>query len=113
MWKLCVGLLLPPPPKELIFTFIHPYEKARELLAVSEKYCLVGLKAQCGNSLIKQISLETVADLAILADLYSVQDLHSKAIRFIVEHRDQLKNNKSWMEKFQNNPLMEVVNALL
>ena len=53
--------------------FIYPYKTARELLAVSEKYCLVGLKAQCGDSLIKQISLETVADLAILADLYSVK----------------------------------------
>ena len=90
-------------------------DKARELLAVSDKYCLNGLKGQCGDSLIKQISLETVADLAILADLYSVQNLRSEAISFIVEHRDQLKKNKSWVEKFQNNPaiLMEVVNALL
>ena len=62
---------LTPSPSNLILKY--PYAKARELLAVSEKYILVGLKAQCGDSLIKQISLETVADLAILADLYSLQ----------------------------------------
>ena len=53
----------------------HYGEKARDLLPVAEKYDLADLKTECSAALIKQIKLETAVELALLADLYNVENL--------------------------------------
>ena len=50
-------------------------KKARDLLPVAEKYDLSDLKTKCSISLVRQINLETAVELALLADLYHVENL--------------------------------------
>jgi len=89
--------------------------KAQSLLPVAEKYDLDGLKDLCGEALTQQIDLQTVVDLALLSDMYNVQNLRTSTVRYIVKNKDTLLNNPTWRESFKNSPsiLLDIVEALV
>jgi len=79
--------------------------KARGLIPVAEKYDLDRLKDLCGEALTQQIDLQTVVDLALLSDMYNVQNLRTSTVRYVVENKDQLDlNNPTWRESFKDSP---------
>lgn len=56
---------------------------ADELLAAADKYDLERLKVMCEEALCSNLSVETAADVLILADMHSAQQLKAHAIDFI------------------------------
>ena len=85
-------------------------EKARDLLPVAEKYDLTDLKTDCSEVLVKQISKESAVELALMADLYNVENLRQAAVRFIVANKKHFQEDTSGRETFKNNPdlLMDI-----
>ena len=58
-------------------------EIADELLAVADKYAIKLLKLLCEVSLYKNLKIENVAEVLVLADLHSSEYLKSKAFDFL------------------------------
>jgi len=89
--------------------------KARDLLPVAEKYDLVSLKDLCVEALTQQIDLHTVVDLALLSDMYNVENLRTSTVRYIVENKDTLLNNPTWKASFKDSPsiLIDIIEALV
>ena len=89
--------------------------KARDLLPVAEKYDLDGLKNLCGEALTQQIDLHTVVDLALLSDMYNVENLRTSTVRYIVENKGTLLNNPTWKASFKDSPsiLIDIIEALV
>ena len=89
--------------------------KARDLLPVAEKYDLVSLKDLCGEALTQQIDLHTVVDLALLSDMYNVENLRTSTVRYIVENKGTLLNNPTWKASFKDSPsiLIDIIEALV
>ena len=56
---------------------------ADDLLAAADKYALDRLKVMCEESLCSGLSVENAADVLILADLHSADQLKAQAIDFI------------------------------
>uniref|UniRef100_A0A3B3TA33 Speckle type BTB/POZ protein like n=1 Tax=Paramormyrops kingsleyae TaxID=1676925 RepID=A0A3B3TA33_9TELE len=56
---------------------------ADNLLAAADKYALERLKVMCEEALCSSLSVENVADILILADLHSAEQLKAQAIDFI------------------------------
>ncbi|RXN11564.1 speckle-type POZ -like protein [Labeo rohita] len=56
---------------------------ADNLLAAADKYALERLKVLCEEALCNSLSVENVADILILADLHSAEQLKAQAIDFI------------------------------
>ncbi|KFQ72507.1 Speckle-type POZ protein-like [Phaethon lepturus] len=56
---------------------------ADNLLAAADKYALERLKVMCEEALCSNLSVENVADVLILADLHSAEQLKAQAIDFI------------------------------
>ncbi|NXG52197.1 SPOPL protein, partial [Psilopogon haemacephalus] len=56
---------------------------ADNLLAAADKYALERLKVMCEEALCSNLSVENVADILILADLHSAEQLKAQAIDFI------------------------------
>lgn len=56
---------------------------ADDLLAAADKYDLERLKVMCEEALCSNLSVESAADVLILADMHSAQQLKAHAIDFI------------------------------
>jgi speckle-type POZ protein len=56
---------------------------ADDLLAAADKYALDRLKVMCEEALCTSLSVENAADVLILADLHSADQLKAQAIDFI------------------------------
>ena len=63
---------------------------ACELLRISDKYCLEGLKSICEGTLCGNLSVENVLKILSFADLYNVKTLRTKAVKFSVAHAKEL-----------------------
>ncbi|XP_051966828.1 speckle-type POZ protein-like B isoform X3 [Xyrauchen texanus] len=61
----------------------HLEQMADNLLAAADKYALDRLKVLCEEALCNSLSVENVADILILADLHSAEQLKTQAIDFI------------------------------
>ncbi|OCT61035.1 speckle-type POZ protein-like [Xenopus laevis] len=61
----------------------HLDKMADKLLAAADKYALERLKVMCEESLCNNLTVENVADVLILADLHSAEQLKAQAIDFI------------------------------
>ncbi|KAL7741457.1 hypothetical protein ACLKA6_000780 [Drosophila palustris] len=57
-------------------------EMTADLIIAADKYELHRLKAMCASSLSDNLSIETAPIVLKMADLYNMEDLKSKAIRF-------------------------------
>ncbi|KAM5151933.1 speckle-type POZ protein-like isoform 2-T2 [Mantella aurantiaca] len=73
---------------------------ADNLLAAADKYALERLKVLCEEALCSNLSVENVADVLILADLHSAEQLKAQAIDFInrcsVLRQLGCKDGKNW-----------------
>uniref|UniRef100_A0ACB8G2N7 Uncharacterized protein n=1 Tax=Sphaerodactylus townsendi TaxID=933632 RepID=A0ACB8G2N7_9SAUR len=73
---------------------------ADSLLAAADKYALERLKVMCEEALCSSLSVENVADILILADLHSAEQLKAQAIDFInrcsVLRQLGCKDGKNW-----------------
>ncbi|XP_036067229.1 speckle-type POZ protein-like [Oryzias melastigma] len=56
---------------------------ADDLLAAADKYALERLKVMCEDALCTSLSVENAADILILADLHSADQLKTQAVDFI------------------------------
>lgn len=56
---------------------------ADDLLAAADKYALERLKVMCEESLCTSLAVENAAEILILADLHSADQLKAQAIDFI------------------------------
>ena len=79
-------------------------KKARDLVPVAEKYELTDLKSKCSVALIKQIDKESAVELALMADMYSDEDLRKAAVRYIMDNKPHYQQDPAWRETFMNNP---------
>ncbi len=56
---------------------------ADDLLAAADKYALDRLKVMCEEALSASLSIDNAADVLILADLHSAEQLRAQSIEFI------------------------------
>ena len=69
---------------------------ACELLRISDKYFLEGLKSICEDTLCENLSVENVLKILSLADLHNVKTLRTRAVKFSVAHAKELIQNGSF-----------------
>ncbi|KAG8432286.1 hypothetical protein GDO86_016795 [Hymenochirus boettgeri] len=70
---------------------------ADKLLAAADKYALERLKVMCEESLCNNLTVENVADVLILADLHSAEQLKAQAIDFI--NRCSVLGQLGWKDR--------------
>ncbi|CAM4731796.1 unnamed protein product [Leuciscus chuanchicus] len=84
---------------------------ADNLLAAADKYALERLKVLCEEALCNSLSVENVADILILADLHSAEQLKAQAIDFInrcsVLRQLGCKDGKNWNSKHNGDCRLE------
>ena len=68
----------------------HLQDMARELLALSDKYCLQKLKVRCSRELQSALKEENVVETLVLADRYNASELKASCLQFISCHFHQL-----------------------
>uniref|UniRef100_A0A8C1JDS6 Uncharacterized protein n=1 Tax=Cyprinus carpio TaxID=7962 RepID=A0A8C1JDS6_CYPCA len=77
---------------------------ADNLLAAADKYALERLKVLCEEALCNSLSVENVADILILADLHSAEQLKAQAIDFINSHAADIMETAGWKAMIQSHP---------
>ena len=73
-------------------------EIARELFSAADKYQLEQLKTLCENELSKTLSIATVAETLVYADMHNAQHLKQSCIRLIVSKRLEVIQSPAWKE---------------
>lgn len=58
-------------------------DKAPDLLQIAEKYDLPGLKEECEHAMADNLSVESAAEVLLMAHLYNASVLKPKVIDFI------------------------------
>lgn len=77
---------------------------ADDLLAAADKYALERLKVMCEEALCVNLSTENAADVLILADLHSADQLKAQAIEFINTHATDVMETQGWKSMIQSHP---------
>ena len=82
-------------------------ELAAELLAAAERYMLDFLKAKCEAYLSEKITVETCAELLLLADLHSADRLKKMVLDFFRFRIAEVAETASWQQLMKSaNPLL-------
>jgi speckle-type POZ protein len=79
-------------------------EMADDLLAAADKYALERLKVMCEEALCTNLSIENAADILILADLRSADQLKAQSIDFINTHATDVMETAGWKSMTQSHP---------
>ncbi|XP_053313053.1 speckle-type POZ protein-like [Spea bombifrons] len=69
---------------------------ADDLLAAADKYALERLKVMCEEALCSNLSVENAAEILILADLHSADQLKTQAVDFINYHASDVMETAGW-----------------
>ncbi|XP_046408123.1 speckle-type POZ protein B isoform X2 [Ischnura elegans] len=77
---------------------------ADDLLAAADKYALERLKVMCEEALCTNLSIENAADILILADLHSADQLKAQAIDFINTHATDVMETAGWKSMIHSHP---------
>ncbi|KAK9686477.1 MATH domain [Popillia japonica] len=78
---------------------------ADDLLAAADKYALERLKVMCEEALCTNLSIENAAEILILADLHSADQLKAQAIDFInTRHATDVMETPGWKSMIQTHP---------
>ena len=90
-------------------------EVAAELISLADLYELLELKTMCEDSLCLTLNVENVMENLLKADRYGASKLKSLCIKFIIDHKKDVKNLTPWREVMANNPelCLEVFEELL
>ena len=68
----------------------HLQDMARELLALSDKYCLQKLKIRCLREFQRALKQKNVVETLVLADRYNASELKASCLQFISCNVSQL-----------------------
>ncbi|XP_065306775.1 speckle-type POZ protein isoform X6 [Dermacentor albipictus] len=78
---------------------------ADDLLAAADKYALERLKVMCEEALCSNLSVETAAEVLILADMHSADQLKAHAIDFInTRHATDVMETAGWKTMIHRQP---------
>ncbi|CAH2008635.1 unnamed protein product [Acanthoscelides obtectus] len=77
---------------------------ADDLLAAADKYALERLKVMCEEALCTNLSIENAAEILILADLHSADQLKAQAIDFINTHATDVTDTPGWKSMIMTHP---------
>ncbi|KAA8585429.1 hypothetical protein FQN60_004123 [Etheostoma spectabile] len=77
---------------------------ADDLLAAADKYALERLKVMCEDGLCASLSVENAAEILILADLHSADQLKTQAVDFINYHAADVMETLSWKSMVISHP---------
>ncbi|ROT64691.1 hypothetical protein C7M84_017365 [Penaeus vannamei] len=77
---------------------------ADDLLAAADKYALERLKVMCEEALCTNLSIENAADVLILADLHSADQLKAQAIEFINTHATDVMETQASLSLARPSP---------
>uniref|UniRef100_A0A1A9UH61 BTB domain-containing protein n=1 Tax=Glossina austeni TaxID=7395 RepID=A0A1A9UH61_GLOAU len=77
---------------------------ADDLLAAADKYALNDLKLMCAKALCTKLSVESAAEILMLADLHSVDQLKAQSIHFINTHATDVIETQSWQNMVTTHP---------
>ncbi|XP_044762351.1 speckle-type POZ protein B isoform X2 [Coccinella septempunctata] len=77
---------------------------ADDLLAAADKYALERLKVMCEEALCTNLSVDNAAEILILADLHSADQLKAQAIDFINTHATDVMDTPGWKSMIQTHP---------
>ncbi|KAL3184813.1 hypothetical protein MRX96_030710 [Rhipicephalus microplus] len=80
------------------------YKMAADLLTAADKYALERLKVMCEDALCSKLSVETAAELLILEDMHSANQLKAHALNFITTHATVVMKTASWMSAMHCHP---------
>ncbi|PIK35688.1 putative speckle-type POZ protein-like [Apostichopus japonicus] len=69
---------------------------ADDLLAAADKYALERLKVMCEEALCSNLSTDNVADVLVLADLHSADQLKTVAIDYVNSHAPEVMDTTGW-----------------
>ncbi|KAG1682115.1 Protein roadkill [Nymphon striatum] len=69
---------------------------ADDLLAAADKYALDRLKVMCEEALCSNMTIDTAAEVLMLADLHSADQLKAQAIDFINTHATDVMETSGW-----------------
>ncbi|GFO00379.1 speckle-type poz protein [Plakobranchus ocellatus] len=75
-----------------------------DLLAAADKYALERLKVMCEEALCSSLTIESVCDILVLADLHSAEQLKTHAIDFINSHATDVMETSGWRTMIQAHP---------
>lgn len=83
---------------EFIYTGRAPRvnEMAEKVLAAANKYDLGRLKAMCEDVLCPKLSVETAAEMLVLADTHNADQLKANALRFIKANTTDVMDTDGW-----------------
>ncbi|GLD49007.1 speckle-type POZ protein-like isoform X2, partial [Lates japonicus] len=77
---------------------------ADDLLAAADKYALERLKVMCEDALCTSLSVENAAEILILADLHSADQLRTQAVDFINYHAADVMETSGWKSMVISHP---------
>ncbi|XP_074601020.1 BTB/POZ and MATH domain-containing protein rdx [Brevipalpus obovatus] len=77
---------------------------ADDLLAAADKYDLERLKVMCEEALCSNLSVETAAEVLILADMHNASQLKAHAIDFINTHATDVMETQGWKAMITGRP---------
>lgn len=87
---------------------------AFDLLAISDRFQLVGLKDMCGQVLQMGLTADNVCKNLVLADMHSAFDLKNDSIRFIANNSTSVIETEGWSAMVKEHPRLvtEIVAAM-
>ena len=74
------------------------------LLAAADKYALERVKVTCEDALCGNLSVENTAEILILADLHSADQLKTQAVDFINYHASEVLGTSRWKSTVVSHP---------
>ncbi|XP_043495831.1 speckle-type POZ protein isoform X2 [Polistes fuscatus] len=77
---------------------------ADDLLAAADKYALERLKVMCEEALCGSLAIDNAADILILADLHSADQLKAQAIDFINTHATDVMDTSGFKSMVNSHP---------
>lgn len=75
-----------------------------DLLAAADKYALDRLKVMCEEHICSNLSVGTAAEVLILADMHSADQLKAHVIDFINMHATDVMDTAGWRTMIQTHP---------
>ena len=88
----------------------HIQALASSLLNTAEKYQLGHLKVMCERQMSYGLAVKNAAETLVLAHTYRADQLKKNALKFIIKHRNEVRETKDW-EKVHN--MCELLEELL
>ena len=77
-----------------------------ELLALSDQYNVRRLSNLCMIKLLDQITIENVAHLAIMGNLFDLKPLKVKSIDFITQNPQEVMKTNDWNDLIKRAPTL-------